>query len=184
MAWPVSPGGCSAGLSGVADRKLNKVTMLALAALLDLATNASDGPLKPTLQLRALLALLYSRSDRRREPYASFWDQMTREERGVQQAYVRRTYGVTHWHGIVRSLGGDPELLAFHQRMRAIIEEHDRDQSADGRARRLLAQAIKEAALTREIIATKGQPHSAEAWALIRERRAAGLTPDGEKIAG
>lgn len=100
--------------------------MLAVAALYEATEMATESPFHAPLQLRALLWLLYQRSDRNREPYASYWKVMTEEGRGTQSAYCRATYARMHWCGIVRSLGGKPEPMEFKASIHGIVKAHRR----------------------------------------------------------
>ena len=98
--------------------------MLALAALLEIADASGQGPVPASLQLRALLSLLYWRSDRQREPYASFWATVIEATAHPQDGYRRGTYARTHWMGIVRSLGAEPQAQRLYQEVRALIHQH------------------------------------------------------------
>lgn len=103
--------------------------MLALAALYEVTEKATAAPFHAPLQLRALLWLLYQRSDRNREPYASYWNEMMDEEGGVQAGYCRATYARMHWCGIVRSVGGKPEPMDFKAAILDLVRAH-REKSA------------------------------------------------------
>ena len=50
-----------------------RAVVLGIAALYDIADDAHQGPVKPSLTLRALLALIYEASRRERKPYDDFW---------------------------------------------------------------------------------------------------------------
>lgn len=163
---------------------LDRVTLLALAALLEVADNATAEPMTHSLQVKALLWLLYKRSNRDRDTYARFWTTMTEEGRGPQAAYGRSTHAHTYWMGIARSVGAKPEPPAFASSLRSLVKEHVNEHSVEGRARRVLAAGVIRAGLDQEIVATKGNPRTAEARALMTQRLARGDLPDGSKPFG
>jgi len=82
--------------------------LLGVAALYDVAERAGKQPLSPSLELRALLALLHTLGDGRREPYDTFWKHSLSEglERNHISAngYMRSTSMRIEILGIGRSL--------------------------------------------------------------------------------
>ena len=110
-------------------QRLDKVTELALAALLEIADTAAAAPMPPSLQVKALLWLLFSRSNRDRDPYARFWATMTQPGVGVQPEYVRSTYARTYWMGIARSVGATPEQAGFQEALLGAARQFFDEQS-------------------------------------------------------
>ncbi len=115
--------------SPTAKRRLDRVTLLGLAALLEIADAAAPAPIAPTLQLKALLSLLFRRSNGDRAPYADFWAVMIEEAPDLYRNGARGSYARTHWTRIVRTLGGRPEPADFDASIRSIAREHAAEHS-------------------------------------------------------
>ena len=82
--------------------------LLGIAALYDVAERAGKEPLSPSLELRALLALLHTLGDGRREPYDKFWKHSLSEglerNHASTNGYMRSTSMRIEILGIGRSL--------------------------------------------------------------------------------
>ena len=160
--------------------------MLALAALHDVADQASRGPVPPSLELRALLALLHGRSKGDRGCYDGFWRTVIApDDNGCAagQGYRRSTYARTEICKIARTLGVDPSTREYSDaiwtlclRQRERVDPAFRAQRDVDRARYAAARA-REAVYDREIIATKGHPWSQEGKRLMAARLLRGEEP-------
>lgn len=96
----------------------------ALAALLEVAQAAGQGPVPSTLVLRALLALLHDRSDGDVGPYREFWATVRSPDyAGPQPGYMRATLARTSWCGIVRTLGLEPQSMELHDRLHDLLDQ-------------------------------------------------------------
>lgn len=108
-----------ASCSGVVPIESRAVT-LALAALYRIALDCYAAPAAASLQLRALLAFLFTHSDGCREPFDAFWRQCQEPDNtsdmtgGRRSAYMRGTCTMTQWERIRRSVGmsGDIETMS------------------------------------------------------------------------
>lgn len=112
---------------------VDQTIRLALAALLELADEAVLAPMPPSIQVKALLWLLYRHSDRTREPYARFWATMTEPGGDPLRPSGRGSYARTHWAGIARSVGACPERMGFEASLRDLA----RSARAEGEVRQL-----------------------------------------------
>ena len=98
---------------------------LGLAALKEIADQAYQRPVEPTMQLRALLALLHLQSDGDLARYRDFWEW---SRRPLVPGYVepqngtRGTYTATMWKAIARSCGFEPQSMAFCEAVRRMLE--------------------------------------------------------------
>lgn len=149
----------------------SRAELLAIAALYAATDEARAAPLKPSLWLRALLAMLYSRRKAGdQEPYRNFWQAVTGGASvGADTPYKRATYGRTYWAQIVRAAGLEPQSEDLHTAIRDLTSP-------------TLAPAhsyFLEGAWVREIIATKGHPRSPGARKFMERNIAEGRMADG-----
>lgn len=103
------------------------LTLRALAALFEIAEQAGQGDVKPTLATRLILRLLYERSDRRdRKPYDGFWqaskDRRSNELNRTTANFLRGRAARRHWLEIVGTLGL-PMDREFEMKVWAIVHE-------------------------------------------------------------
>lgn len=85
-----------------------RAIFLGMAALYDVASKAADGPIAPSIGLRAVLAFLFENSNGDREPFDAFWRECQNEWNGqTQPGYLRSTYTRTQWNRIASATGFD-----------------------------------------------------------------------------
>jgi hypothetical protein len=83
-----------------------RAIFLAIGALYDVADKCNDGPTRPTLSLRAILAFLYLQSNGDKEPFNSFWRECQNEWKNESQpGYMRATYTRIQIERIVSAVG-------------------------------------------------------------------------------
>lgn len=155
----------------------DRVVMLCLAALYSTTEQVGPDPMEPHLDVRALLAGLLSISSGDRRAYDDYWNQaLAQREHEYDGAarYTRATYMRTHWSGIVRTLGLNPQSMEFHFAITGLIANQRERIDPEFRARRVSDRLLREAGASREIIATKGHPRSAYARQVMAERIARG----------
>lgn len=156
----------------------DRTLLLALAALMDVADGARDGPVRPTLTVRALLALVHARSNGDAGPYREFWRRIRTPSDGIaEEGYMRASYARTAWARIVRTLGIEPQSQELHEAVGQLVTAAREAADLDLRARRLLADAVRLSKYDREIVATKGHPHSEAGRRLMGERIVRGEEP-------
>jgi len=157
-----------------------RAILLALATLLDMIDEATAEPARPSLPLRAILAFLVA-CGAERGICNDFWKTMVDATLGQTSAttrdYMRRTYGRTHYLGIVRSLGIKRTCPDFSQRVHRLRVTSD----PETRARDAVAAMVRNAKHDREIVASKGHPRTAAARRIMKERLAAGKSADGSE---
>lgn len=148
---------------------VDKPTMLALAALYALCDAARLGPVVPSLEVRALLALVHRLGNGDRAPFDEFW-RISQELHAGDTAggYVRATYMRTEWMGIARTLGLQPEASVFHDQIADLVRKQRAAVDPEHRARMLAAAALLDAKHRRDIVSTKGHPHSERGQELIK----------------
>lgn len=97
------------------DSSRHIAIMLAIAALDETADRAHNEVLTPTLELRALLALLHTLSTGERKSYGEYWRYSHRPVLEGQspsiEGYVRSTNMRIAMKGIMRSLGLEPQSM-------------------------------------------------------------------------
>lgn len=91
-----------------------RAIIIGLAALWRLQGRARAAPFAPSMELRAVLALLYLHSDGDRTSFDQYWHTAT--ENGLDYAsdliaaVCRRNGMMAAWHGIARSLGTEATI--------------------------------------------------------------------------
>jgi hypothetical protein len=89
----------------------NTLVFKALCALDEVAIEAGDAPLKPSLSTRFALAFLYAVSDGDRSPYDQFWREIGDAKASAHSEgsgrYIRGSYARTAFTGIARTVGID-----------------------------------------------------------------------------
>lgn len=154
---------------------------MSIAALSRLIDAAEVEPMKPTLLLRSLLAFLYVHSDGDRRPYDDLWqvlhEQSDREDSDSAASYVRRTYARTHYGRINRGLSGARAEYGIDDAVASYLRQQREADDPAERQRRLLAEGIREAALEREIISSKGHPRTEAGQDKMRRMGMGGRIP-------
>ena len=96
-----------------------RAVVLGIAALYDIADEAHEGPVKPSLTLRALLALIYEASRRERKPYDDFWKAVIHpglESYGkVMQDYIRHHHALDKIADIARTFRMQPGSREYRE---------------------------------------------------------------------
>jgi len=109
-----------------------RAVVLGIAALYEIAEEAGNGPIKPSLALRALLALVYEASHaarkRDRRPFDAFWKAVTNAGRDdldeIDRNYARQHAATSQVSAIARTFGMRPESEEY----RAVIAGLRRNQ--------------------------------------------------------
>jgi hypothetical protein len=79
---------------------------LGLGALYDVADKAGEGPIRPSLGLRALLAFLYFHSNGDKAPFVDFWRECQNAWDGQSQpGYMRSTYCRRELQRVIGAMG-------------------------------------------------------------------------------
>jgi hypothetical protein len=165
-------------MRAAADRR---EILLGLAALEYVATCLGDPPMPSSLNVRAILALLYARSNGDRRCYDEFWQICRREMKGEYgDAYIRASTARTATYGIARSLGVEPRQIEVSDAIGRIVDLHRRAVDPEYRKNAAITDGFRNAKWDREIIATKGHPYSATARRMVAERIARGEPVDGK----
>lgn len=159
----------------------DRAVLLALAALYRLTETVVAEPMLPDMQVRALLALLHARSSGDRGPFDEFWQTalapLVHDDHPGPRRYARATMMRTCWARIVRTLGFEPQSQDLCERIYELNAKQRDAIDPEWRAVRVAAQALLEAKYNREIISTKGRPHSEAGRQLMAERIARGEEP-------
>ena len=125
-----------------------RAVVLGIAALYDIADEAHQGPLKPSLALRALLALLYEASRKERQPYVDFWKMVCDagdENHGVEmQNYIRSSLAKQHVAAIARTFRMDPGSKAFKDFIEALRHNQRLTTDPDYRTRMHITDRLKQ----------------------------------------
>ena len=128
------------------DSVRHRATLLALAALYEVAEAAGDGPITPTLPVRAVLALLHTVSDGNREPYEAFWRACLEpgldSDHITARGYMRATSARREIMGIIRTLGMEPQEMTLNEAIQNIRSSQRASTDLEWRARQLMAAAI------------------------------------------
>lgn len=92
----------------------NRAIIIGLAALYQWPRRAGRDPFPPTVEMRAVLSLLYLHSNGDRSAFDAYWKAAT--EKGLNYpsdliaSVVRSNNMRTAWHGIVEALGAYPSI--------------------------------------------------------------------------
>jgi hypothetical protein len=106
----------------------DRALFLGICALQDYVDQASKNPLRPTLQLRALLALLAAAGKGNEACYREFWNVVRRplDDTAYSEApqhYLRATHAGMQWIGIARDLGFPAVDVEFCQKVRDMVRK-------------------------------------------------------------
>ena len=105
-----------------------RALFLGVVALQDYVDQARRTPLEPTIQLRALLALLALHGKGDADAYQRFWKEARlpldpSDSNKTAQNYLRGTRTQIQWTSITRDLGFPAVSLDFHQRVEKMLRQ-------------------------------------------------------------
>lgn len=105
--------------------RIDRAVFLGLAALTEIADQSNDGPVAPTLQIRALLALVALQSNGDLRSYTGFWQRIQDKGRPGQHAsgvnYERQLHAHIDVLGIAKSVGIRPQAKAYTDAITAVL---------------------------------------------------------------
>lgn len=124
-----------------------RAVVLGIAALYDIADEAGKGPIKPSLELRALLALMYQASRRDREPFDAFWkaviDPGVDGQNESTRNYIRATAARIQIAGIARCFGMKPQSTEYNDFIEELRKKQRLAVDPDFRSRKHVVDTLK-----------------------------------------